>query len=136
MQAGQTGKAGGRQRGSDDENVENILFSIQKVYNLRCEATKDNDDAKQLTAKLFGNSGYGKCCENVKKYRNTSILTDETKIEDKMKTPLYLSEKQIHNETGEVSATEVLSYQSTIKDRKPHHIGVSILQWSKLLFLR
>ena len=28
-----------------------------KVVQLRVEATRDNDDAKQLTAKLFGNSG-------------------------------------------------------------------------------
>ena len=29
----------------------------EKVVQLRVEATNDNDDAKQLTAKLFGNSG-------------------------------------------------------------------------------
>ena len=29
----------------------------EKVVNLRVEATNENDDAKQLTAKLFGNSG-------------------------------------------------------------------------------
>ena len=29
----------------------------KKVIQLRIEATNDNDDAKQLTAKLFGNSG-------------------------------------------------------------------------------
>ena len=28
-----------------------------KVVQLRVEATNENDDAKQLTAKLFGNSG-------------------------------------------------------------------------------
>ena len=28
-----------------------------KVIQLRVEATMENDDAKQLTAKLFGNSG-------------------------------------------------------------------------------
>ena len=28
-----------------------------KVVQLRVEATYENDDAKQLTAKLFGNSG-------------------------------------------------------------------------------
>ena len=29
----------------------------EKVVKLRVEATNENDDAKQLTAKLFGNSG-------------------------------------------------------------------------------
>ena len=29
----------------------------KKVVNLRCEATRDGDNAKQLTAKLFGNAG-------------------------------------------------------------------------------
>lgn len=40
-----------------------LLPFADKVYNLRCEATRENDDPKQLTAKLFGNSGYGKCGE-------------------------------------------------------------------------
>ena len=29
----------------------------KKVVQLRMEAVKENDDAKQLTAKLFGNAG-------------------------------------------------------------------------------
>ena len=28
-----------------------------KVYRMRCEATREGDDAKSLTSKLFGNSG-------------------------------------------------------------------------------
>lgn len=32
-----------------------------KVYTMRCEATVEKDESKQTTAKLFGNSGYGKC---------------------------------------------------------------------------
>ena len=29
----------------------------EKVYNLRCQATYQNDESKSTTAKLFGNSG-------------------------------------------------------------------------------
>ena len=35
-----------------------FLPFTEKVVKLRVEATHENDDAKQLTAKLFGNSGY------------------------------------------------------------------------------
>ena len=31
-----------------------------KVYTMRCQATRENDESKATTAKLFGNSGYGK----------------------------------------------------------------------------
>ena len=34
-----------------------LLPFTEKVVKLRCEATKENDNAKQLTAKLFGNAG-------------------------------------------------------------------------------
>ena len=34
-----------------------------KVVQLREEATREHDDAKQLTAKLFGNSGISKLLE-------------------------------------------------------------------------
>ena len=34
-----------------------FLPFTEKVVKLRVEATYENDDAKQLTAKLFGNSG-------------------------------------------------------------------------------
>ena len=34
-----------------------FLPFTEKVVKLRVEATNENDDAKQLTAKLFGNSG-------------------------------------------------------------------------------
>ena len=34
-----------------------FLPFAKKVVKLRSEATVENDDAKQLTAKLFGNSG-------------------------------------------------------------------------------
>ena len=33
-----------------------LLPFVEKVTKMRCEATRDGDDAKQLTAKLIGNS--------------------------------------------------------------------------------
>ena len=53
---------------------------MRQVVNMRTEAKKSGDEAKSLTAKLFGNSSYGKCGESVDKYRNTVITGNEEKL--------------------------------------------------------
>ena len=109
---------------------------VEKVVSMRIEATDENDDAKQLTAKLFGNSGYGKCAENVEKHKNTSLYPPGYNIAKLARRTMYKDHVVIQNEEGEAGATEVTSLKKTITDSKPVHIGVAILQWSKLLFLR
>ena len=109
---------------------------VEKVVSMRVAATKEKDDAKQLTAKLFGNSGYGKCAENVEKHSNTHLFPPDHDISKFIKRALYKDHVVIQNEEGEAGATEVTSNRKTIDDSKPVHIGVAILQWSKLIFLR
>ena len=103
---------------------------------MRVAATYEEDDAKQLTAKLFGNSGYGKCAENVEKHSNTNLYPPDHNITRLIKKALYKDHVVIQNEEGEAGATEVTCNRKTIEDSKPVHIGVAILQWSKLIFLK
>ena len=109
---------------------------VEKVVSMRVAATYENDDAKQLTAKLFGNSGYGKCAEKVEKHTSTSLFPPDQNIAKILKRALYKDHVVIQNEEGEAGATEVTCDKKIIEDDKPVHIGVAILQWSKLLFLR
>ena len=53
---------------------------VRRVVDMRTEAKKSGDEAKSLTAKLFGNSSYGKCGESIAKYRNTVITSDKEKL--------------------------------------------------------
>ena len=43
---------------------------------------------------------------------------------------------KLTNEADEFAAYEVISKKNKIVDSKPHHVGVAILQYSKLLFLK
>lgn len=52
-----------------------------------------------------------------------------------MKSPLFRDHSYLENESGE-GVHEVVSDMSTIIDRKPVHVGLGILQHSKLLLLR
>ena len=109
---------------------------VEKVVSMRVAATYENDDAKQLTAKLFGNSGYGKCAEDVEKHTNTTLLPAGYDLSKYLKRALYKDHVVIQNEEGEAGATEVTCGRKTIEDSKPVHVGVCILQWSKLIFLK
>lgn len=51
----------------------------------------------------------------------------------KIRTPFYKSDFQLMNECGEFAGCEIISSSKTINDNKAHHIGVAILDWSKLL---
>ena len=121
-----------------------------KVVQLRVEATYENDDAKQLTAKLFGNSGniyigviimndfsaYGKNSEDVTRHLNRSLVTDEEILAEKVQGRYFKEVKQVLNEENVVAGHILSERKSKIDDDKPVHIGFSILAWSKLLFLR
>ena len=109
---------------------------VQKVVEMRTEAKKSGDDAKSLTAKLFGNSSYGKCGESVTKYRDTKVSDDVDVCALKMRSARFKSYEEILDEEGELIATEISSLPSKVKDTKPVHVSVAILQHAKLLFLR
>ena len=137
-----------------------FLPFANRVVQLRSEATRDGDDAKQLTAKLFGNSGkyesyymaynnsfvqiihlnnslgYGKQAENVLKHSVTKLVTDYKELDDYCRNPFYRHDKEVYDENNELACYLVKMDKKKITDSKPVHIGVAILQWSKVLFIR
>ena len=109
---------------------------VEKVVQMRTEAKRTGDDAKSLTAKLFGNSSYGKCGESVKKYRDTVITDDPDTTAMKMRSARYKNLAEIPDEEEEIIASEISSLPAKATDNKPIHVSVAILQHAKLLFLR
>ena len=107
-----------------------------KVYRMRCEATYQNDESKATTAKLFGNSGYGKCAEDVEKHSKLKVVFEADKLDKLQRSALCTSEHSIIDEDGEEVAHEVRMLKAKITDDKPLLYGLAILQWSKILFLR
>ena len=103
---------------------------------MRTEAKKTGDEAKSLTAKLFGNSSYGKCGESMEKYRSTVVTNDLTKYFKLLRSPLFTSAEDILDENEEIVGYEITSLPSTATDNKPVHVSVAILQHAKILFLR
>ena len=103
---------------------------------MRTEAKKTGDDAKSLTAKLFGNSSYGKMGESVEKYRTTKIITDDDKALKATLSPLCKNDDVLIGDSGEIVGHEVTSINATQEDCKPVNIAVAILQNAKLIFLR
>ena len=107
-----------------------------KVYRMRCEATHQNDESKATTAKLFGNSGYGKCAEDVEKHTKLKVVFEADKLDKLQRSALCANEHSIIDEEGDEVAHEVRMLKAKITDDKPILYGLAILQWSKLLFLR
>ena len=103
---------------------------------MRTEAKKTGDEAKSLTAKLFGNSSYGKTGEAVSKYRDTSIIYDDDEFVAARRSALYKSDSAVMSEENEQVAHEVSKMKNSVVDDKPVHVAVAILQNAKLLFLR
>ena len=102
---------------------------------MRTEAKETGDEAKSLTAKLFGNSVYGKMGESVEKYRTTTITTDDLKATKLKKSALHKNHETLIAD-GEIACHELSNIKAMQEDNKPVHIAVAILQNSKLIFLR
>ena len=109
---------------------------VRKVVNMRTEAKRSGDEAKSLTAKLFGNSSYGKCGESIQKYRETTIASSDVDYHKKMRSPLFQSSIEISNEADDFICHEISSLPQSATDAKPVHVSVAILQHAKILFLR
>ena len=103
---------------------------------MRTEAKKSGDEAKSLTAKLFGNSSYGKCGESILKYRNTGVTHDESKVREVRRSPLFKNVDLIPNEDDELVGYEYSTLPKKTIDNKPVHVSVAILQHAKILFLK
>ena len=107
----------------------------EKVVNMRIDAEKEGDKTKSLTAKIFGNSGYGKMAESVAKYTKTIITTDEKVVLKNVTRPRFKHMNNLFCEKSENDVQELILRQSSIKDSKPVHLAIAILQLSKLLML-
>ena len=81
-------------------------------------------------------SGYGKCAENVLLHKKHKIVTQKKKLQKEFAKPTYVREKTFTNEKDEFQGCEIELRKRSIKDNKPVHLGVAILQHSKLLLLR
>ena len=63
----------------------------------------------------------------------TDLFSNEA---DQIKEMEEENNEEILDEEGELIATEISSLPSKVKDTKPVHVSVAILQHAKLLFLR
>ena len=70
------------------------------------------------------------------KYKDVMFTTDFEKLKGIKRRPLYRKHEVLSNENEDFGVYEIISKQAKIKDNKPHQLGLAILQWSKLLFLR
>lgn len=106
-----------------------------RVTKLRIEATFDGDEGKAQSAKLMGNSGYGKCGENVLRHHNTKVVVDQDKMVKEAQSAFTMDQNEVINDADELVAWEIKKRKRTVTDTKPIHFSNAILQNSKLLFL-
>ena len=106
-----------------------------EVTKLRIEATFDGDEGKAQSAKLVGNSGYGKCGENVVRHHNTKVVVDQEKMVKAAQSAFTVDQNEVINESENLVAWEIKQRKRRVIDTKPIHFSNAILQTSKLLFL-
>ena len=79
---------------------------------------------------------YGKCAEDITKYKNTIVTADPNRYMKYKRKPRCLNETELNSANGDFCAFEIQMKKNKVNDPKPVHLGVAILQHSKLLFLR
>ena len=79
--------------------------------------------------------GYGKCAEKVENHKNTLMFGPDDNLEPYFRKSTFVNHDDIETEDGAL-IRELTMRKKRIWDDKPVHVGVAILQWSKLLFLR
>ena len=93
----------------------------------------DNDkNKKQLgdTAKLKGNSFYGKMIENLEKHMNTKFTTDENLIDKIFRSPYFDDLEEISK-----GAFEVSQRKRRVTITRPYQCGIAVYQLAKLRML-
>ena len=93
----------------------------------------DNDkNKKQLgdTAKLKGNSFYGKMIENLEKHMNTKFTTNEKLIDEIFRSPYFDDLEEISNGVFEVSQRK-----RRVIIKRPYQCGIAVYQLAKLRML-
>ena len=72
---------------------------INKVVNMRIQATDEGDETKANTAKIFGNSSYGKLLQNPEKHKTAKLVPDH-QIYRYVRKPSLNSHRDLELETG------------------------------------
>ena len=96
----------------------------------RIKATEEKNDLQAQSFKICMNSSYGKLCENVEKYSNTSISRFENMRKE------WINPRARISQLSDENVFEINAKPKSIKDDKLSHVGHAVLQLSKLLLLK
>ena len=79
-----------------------------------------------------------KLAERVQKYTKTEVFVGalHKQLEKNIRSPFYKHHSELPSEDCKVGLIEMVMDQKKVTDDKLVHVGVAILQESKLLFLR
>ena len=103
----------------------------EEVSSARRAADQDKNK-KQLgdTAKLKGNSFYGKMIENLEKHMNTKFTTNEKLIDEIFRSPFFEDLEEISN-----GAFEVRQRKRQVTITRPYQCRIAVYQLAKLRML-
>ena len=103
----------------------------EEVSGARRAADQDKNK-KQLgdTAKLKGNSFYGKMIENLEKHMNTKFTTDEKLIDKIFRSPFFDDLEEISE-----GVFEVRQRKRQVTITRPYQCGIAVYQLAKLRML-
>ena len=103
----------------------------EEVSDARRAADQDKNK-KQLgdTAKLKGNSFYGKMIENLEKHMNTKFTTNEKLIDEIFRSPYFDDLEEISN-----GVFEVRQRKRQVTITRPYQCGIAVYQLAKLRML-
>ena len=103
----------------------------EEVSSARREADNDKNK-KQLgdTAKLKGNSFYGKMIENLEKHISTKFTTDEKLIDHIFRSPFFEDLEEINE-----GVFEVRQRKRKVTITRPYQCGIAVYQLAKLRML-
>ena len=103
----------------------------EEVSSARRDADQDKNK-KQLgdTAKLKGNSFYGKMIENLEKHMNTKFTKDEKLIDEIFRSPYFDDLEEISE-----GVFEVRQRKRRVTITRPYQCGIAVYQLAKLRML-
>ena len=103
---------------------------IDSCVSGRIKATSEKNDLQAQSFKICMNSSYGKLCENVEKYSNTSISRFENMRKE------WINPRARISQLTDENVFEINAKPKSIKDDKLSHVGNAVLQLSKLHLLK
>ena len=69
---------------------------------------------------------YGKCAEDVTRYRNTIVTPDANRCRKYKRMARLLNETQLSSADNEFCAYEIQMKKTKVDDSKPVHLGVGV----------